>query len=214
VPLEEKQEDSALKDLDYPNCEDEEALKLRNRLTILLSYLSNNNNNTELGQYDYPNSLKIVSRILNSKAFQKILLYLLDHGAATDFILQYHTRLPRSTVKWARRELCVLRLIQPAIIARYPITRGPRTTVWMVEGALPGQIRDAVLLHQRLQSPKYRVALEVAQSLLDGYLKGKQEVTYREIVVQVKQLRLPFNTPDIAELTAQYLHEQGIRIWR
>jgi len=109
-----------------------------------------------------------------------------------------------------------MNLIEPA--TRLPKDvfgkRGPRVKVWMLEGALSGQIRDAVLLHQRLQSPKYRIALEVAQTLLDGYLKGKQEVTYREIVLQVKQMQIPFSTPDIADLTAQYLHEQGIRIWR
>jgi len=81
----------------------------------------------------------------------------------------------------------------------------------MIEGALPGQIRDTVLLHQRLQSPKYRVALEVAQTLLDQHLK---EVSYRDIVLQVKQMQIPFSTPDIAELTAQHLHEHGVKVWR
>ena len=88
--------------------------------------------------------------------------------------------------------------------------------VWMLEDALPGQVRDAVILHQRLQSPKYRIALQVAQTLLDEYISKKpiKEITYREIVLKVKRLNIPFNMRDIADLAAKYLHEQGVRIWR
>ena len=68
----------------------------------------------------------------------------------------------------------------------------------MLEDTLLGQVRASVLLHQRLKSPKLRVALEVAQTLSDEHLK---EVTYRDIVLRVKQLQIPFLTPGIAELT-------------
>lgn len=40
------------------------------------------------------------------------------------------------------------------------------------------------------------------------------EITYREIIIQVRELEIPFNVPDIAELAARYLHEKGIKVWR
>jgi hypothetical protein len=40
------------------------------------------------------------------------------------------------------------------------------------------------------------------------------EISYREIIIQVKELRIPFRTPDIADLAATYLNEKGIKVWR
>ena len=172
----------------------------------------------EIGQAHCPNILETVSRILNSRVLLRVMWYFLDHGAATDLILQHKTGLPESSVKWARRQLQAMKIIQPAIHLQKDLfsKRGPRPTVWMIEEALPGQVRDAVLLHYRLRSPKYRIALQIAQTLLDEYISKRSvnEVTYREILLQVKRLNIPFNTSDIAELTAQYLVEKGVRIWR
>ena len=65
-------------------------------------------------------------------------------------------------------------------------------------------------------SPKYRIAEEVAQTILDEYMKrhNTQEITYKEILIQIRELRMPFKTPDVAELTVQYLHDKGIKVWR
>jgi hypothetical protein len=184
-------------------------------------HLSNSSSKTiynyELDEYHLSNSLRNVGRILGSEALFKTMWYLLDHGVATSLILQYQAKLSDYMAEWAVRQLKVMGLIQPAIkTSKTSLSkRGPKEIVWMIEGALPGQIRDAILLHQRLQSPKYRLAVELAQTLLDEYTaKGKREIAYREIVLRVKELHVPFSTPDIAELTAQYLHERGVRIWR
>ena len=76
-------------------------------------------------------------------------------------------------------------------------------------------LQEAALLHMRILSPKYRVAEQVAQTILEEYLsRTAKEITYHEIVLQVKQMEIPFSMPDIAELAAQYLHEQGVRVWR
>ncbi len=65
-------------------------------------------------------------------------------------------------------------------------------------------------------SPKYRVAEEVAQRILDAYLVPRRlnEIGYREILVQIRELRIPFMSADIADLAAQYLHEKGVKVWR
>ena len=172
----------------------------------------------EIGQAHYPNILETVSRILNSRVLLKVMWYFLDHGAATDLVLAHKTGLSESSVKWARRQLQAMKIIHPAIHLQKDLfsKRGPRPTVWIIEEAMPGQVRDAVLLHYRLRSPKYRIALQVAQTLLDQYITKRRvkEITYGEVLLQVKKLKIPFNTYDIAELAAHYLHEKGVRIWR
>lgn len=183
------------------------------------NYIEEKIEDLELQQSDYRNTLiKQLSIILSSDNLRNIIFYFLDHGAATSKIFEYKLNLSESSIRWAIRRLRNMRLIVPAIQLPKDLFSkgGPRVKVWMLEEALPGQVRDAVILHQRLQSPKYRIALQVAQTLLDEYIskKPKKEITYREIVLQIKRLRIPFNTPDIADLTAQYLHEQGVRIWR
>lgn len=40
------------------------------------------------------------------------------------------------------------------------------------------------------------------------------EVGYRDIVLRVKEMKVPFNSPDVADLAAQYLHEKGTKVWR
>ena len=71
-------------------------------------------------------------------------------------------------------------------------------------------------LHYKLLSPKFRVAEEIAQTIMDDYQQsGKPlEINYRDIMGQVKSLKIPFKGPDIADLAAQYLHERGIKVWR
>ena len=93
---------------------------------------------------------------------------------------------------------------------------GPRPTVWALKDADTEEIAGALRLHYRMLSPKFMVAEEVAQTILDEYISKKnlQEISYKEIIIQVKELRIPFRTPDIADLAATYLNDKGIKVWR
>ena len=45
--------------------------------------------------------------------------------------------------------------------------------------------------------------------------RGKPtEVNYRDIVLKVKEMRIPFMGSDVANLAAQYLHDNGFKVWR
>ena len=72
----------------------------------------------------------------------------------------------------------------------------------------------ALQIHYRMLSPKFRVAEEVAQTILDEYITPHRvgKISYREIVIKVRELRIPFRAPDIAELAASYLNDLGIKI--
>lgn len=160
-----------------------------------------------------------LGEILGREDLRKILYYFLDYGAATSLILQQRLKLDDSKVYRYIGKLKNLDIIEPAV--RMPSERrsrgGPRAIVYKVPDADIVQVNDAIKLHRKLLSPKYRVAEELAQILLDEYIepRGLKEITKREILVWVKERKVLFVAGDIAELMARYLqHQRGIRVWR
>lgn len=163
------------------------------------------------------NNLEQVGKILSTRDLRKTAWHFLDYGASTALILQDRLGVSLATIYRYLTDLRAFKFIVPAIRARGESgRRGRRTNIFMVPDATPDQVNEARRLHFRLLSPKYRIAEEVAQSLLEDYLAPRQtlEITYREIILHVKELKTPFMAPDIALLAAQYLQEKGIKVWR
>lgn len=162
--------------------------------------------------------LSKIRGILGSDSTAETFAYLCLNGASTAWVLQCKLDIPESTTYRALKQLRSLGFITPAIkVSKVKGSKGgPRPTVWVLEGATTEEVARALNLHYRMISPKYKIAEEVAQSILDDYITPRQvtEITYREIIVQVKELKIPFSTPDIADLAATYLHEKGIKVWR
>lgn len=156
--------------------------------------------------------------IFTSRAVGETFLYFCLHGAATAWILQNELDLSETSAYNALKRLRSMGMLVPSIkITKIKASKGgPRPTIWALEGASAGEVSEALNLHYRMLSPKFMVAREVAQTILEEHLAPKQvmEITYREIIIKVKELRIPFKAPDIAELAAQYLHEQGVKVWR
>jgi hypothetical protein len=162
--------------------------------------------------------LSFCENVFKNSSNAQIFTYLCLHGAATTWVLQNDLDIPDATVYRVLKMLRLKKVVVPAIrVSRIKKSRGgPRPTVWALEGASKEEIAKAVSLHYRMLSPKYRVAEEVAQTILDEYIAPRQvfEISYREIVIKVKELKIPFRAPDIADLAAQYLTEQGVKVWR
>ena len=162
--------------------------------------------------------LSKVGGIFKNKSIAEVFVYLCLHGAATAWILQCQMDMSETTTYRVLRHLKSLGFIKPAIkVHKIKSSKGgPRPTVWVLEGSSTEEVSRALILHYRLLSPKYRIAEEIAQSILDDYITPRQvtEITYREIIIQVKELKVPFRAPDIADLAASYLHEKGIKVWR
>jgi len=155
--------------------------------------------------------------IFGSEATAEVFTYFCLHGSSTAWVIQCQLEMSEATAYRAIKQLRSLGVIVPALkVSKAKSRGGPRPTVWALEGASPDEVAEALRLHYRMLSPKYRIAETVAQTILDEYRKkGKpREVTYREIVIHVKELKIPFMGPDIADLAAQYLHENGIKVWR
>ena len=159
-----------------------------------------------------------LGEILRKEDLRNVLYYFLDYGAATSLILQQKLNLDDSKVYRHIGKLRNLGIIEPAV--RIPtIIRskgGPRATVYKVPDTSIDQINAATNLHRKLLSPKYRVAEELAQILLDEYITPRHvtEINYREIIVFLKERKVR-ERGDVAELVAQNLqHERGIKVWR
>jgi hypothetical protein len=125
--------------------------------------------------------------------------------------------MPEATVYRTIKRLRALNLVGPAVkVSKIQSSKGgPRPTVWSLESATGDEVATALKNHYKLLSPKYRVAEEVAQTILDQFaVKGKEEISYRDLVQQIREMKIPFKAPDIAELAAQYLGERGVKVWR
>ena len=180
--------------------------------------LLNEDNNLASTLRNIQELLSFSEKIFSSPAVAETFLYFCLHGASTAWVLQNELNQPEATVYRALKRLRSLDIVVPALkVSKVKKSKGgPRPTVWSFEGASTEEVARAMRLHYQMLSPKFRVAEDVAQTILEEYITKRQvsEISYKEIVIQVKELRIPFRTPDIADLAANYLHEKGIKVWR
>lgn len=203
----------SLKLLSKNECNFNEYVNVYRKLLLL-----NKNNNLAKTLDHLQRLLSFGEKIFSSSAVAEAFLYFCLNGASTAWVLQKELNMPEATVYRALKRLRALDIIVPALkVSKIRNSKGgPRPTVWALTGASTDEIYNALKLHFKTLSPKYRVAEEVAQTILDNYvsIRDINEISYREIMIHIKELRIPFNKPDIADLAAQYLHDKGIKVWR
>lgn len=175
-------------------------------------------NSAEIITY-IPKLLQLSYSIFSSKSASEIFLYLCEHEVTTAWLLQVQLLLPEATVYRALKQLHAFGVIKPILMLshrRKTAKGGPRPTVWGIPNCSDDNVVKAVALHYRSKSPKYRAAEKVAQDILDNYILAQQlsEISYRTILIVIKEMRIPFAMPDIADLAAQYLRERGVKVWR
>ena len=164
--------------------------------------------------------LSACGRIFSSEWMGQAFIYLCRNGATTAWLLQVQLGMPETTSHRVLKQLMAMEVVEPVIkIPRRKLSRsGPIPKVWGLRGHYtPEDVAKAINLHYRTLSPKYRMAREIAQSMLSEYIRPRhvKEISYREIVAYVKERRrVPFHSPDLADLAATYIHEQGIKVWR
>ncbi|MHA1676849.1 MAG: hypothetical protein ACTSU6_06695, partial [Candidatus Njordarchaeales archaeon] len=161
--------------------------------------------------------LAACGRIFRSEQMGQTFLYLCRHGAATGWLLQVQLGFSETGAHRVLKKLKALGIVEP--ILKVPQRRmrrsGPMPTIWGLLGCSDEEVARAVTLHYRTLSPKYRAAEKVAQTILDEFrLDQSLEVRYTDIMHRVKTMKIPYSSPDIADLAAQYLHERGIKVWR
>ena len=155
--------------------------------------------------------------IFGSKAVAEVFTYFCLHGAASAWVLQCRLKMTEPTAYRAMKTLRSLGFIQPAIKVQHQKRSrgGPRPVIYVLEGADKGSIVKALKIHNKMLSPKFRMAENIANELFAEYQEaGKLEINYSDIVRHIKKNRLPLKGSDIPELTARYLHERGMKVWR
>jgi hypothetical protein len=180
--------------------------------------LLNEKNNLSTTLKNIQELLTFSEKVFSSPSVAEVFLYFCLHGAATAWVLQNELTMAEATTYRALKRLRSMGIVVPAVKApKFSGSKGgPRPTVWSLDDASNDEVARSLKLHYNLLSPKFKVAETVAQTILDEYINKRdvEEISYKEIVIQVKELRIPFRTPDIADLAANYLHERGIKVWR
>jgi DNA-binding Lrp family transcriptional regulator len=109
-------------------------------------------------------------------------------------------------------------ILHPSLMITRPRGKkgGRRVKLFQTIEASPEQIKEALELQSRLESPKYMQAVLVAQAMLTDFpmLRAKGEVSYSEILDEVRSKRLGLSVPDVAHLVSQYLSNEGVTVWR
>jgi len=168
-------------------------------------------------------ALKLIAflkSICKSEQQAQAFFYFLEHEAATVWTLQVDLQLPEATAYRIIKSLLRAGFIEKAI--KIPKVRGsrggPRPTVYALIGGDPKKVPDAILKHSRAISPRYRVAEEIAQKLIDTWLipKRRTEYAYRELIVDVREATQLRGQPliDVTNMTAQALMKNNIKVWR
>jgi hypothetical protein len=77
-------------------------------------------------------------------------------------------------------------------------------------------VSSAVDLQRRLESPKYRQTIWVAEALLKDHpeILRSGETSIGVLLEFMKAMTLTYNRSDITQLVSKYLHERGIKVWR
>lgn len=180
--------------------------------------LLNDKNNLGTTLRNIHELLTFSEKIFSSSSVAETFLYFCVHGASTAWVLQNELSMPEATVYRALKRLRSLGIILPAVkVSKNKNSKGgPRPTIWALDGTSTEEVAGALRLHYKMLSPKYRVAEDVAQTILDEYIRRRKidEISYKEIIIQVKELHMPFRSSDIADLAARYLNDKGIKVWR
>ena len=166
---------------------------------------------------DWSKSLRILERLMrldSSPILQRVARYFLEKKASTSKILRTELELPKSTVTWALQQLTEIGFIEPVSEVRQE--RGRPAFIYATPDASEDDIKRARIRHRRISNPKYKAAERLAQTLLTEYLEKRErcEISIREILIFVREVKLPYSSADVAEIVAELLSEKGIKIWR
>jgi len=170
-------------------------------------------------------SLGLLSRLMkitSSKKTMDMFFYALRRRAFTALVCQNEME----DMAEATFYRCIKKLLQEKfVITVMRVPRGPRRrrgkggpipVIYAVLDYDPEDVVKAIKTHKRFKSPKYQEAHKVAQLILDEYINmnvPQPEIKY-VLILQVLKSRIKSVQPDLADLVARDLHEQGIKIWR
>jgi len=172
-------------------------------------------------------TLSQMKRIFASEVLGRVFFYLVEKKAFSAWDIQVHLNIPEATAYKHIKTLRSMGVLTKALKAKQRVKTwsrkhgsmkkpGPFPIIWQSQKADAEDIVEALNRHYRSLSPKYRVAEKIAQTILTDIIEKETipEIKYHEIIQIVKENKLHRELVDIADLTAQYLHEKGVKVWR
>ena len=169
----------------------------------------------------YEDNRLIVSKIrsiFRSKAVTEVFIYFCRHGAASAWVIQCRLTMPEPTVYRALRTLRSQGFLVPAlkVSSGKRSKRGRDPVIWVIEGATPKNVTEALSVHNKMLSSKFRMAEKIAKDILDEYKEAGKvlELNYSDIVRIMKVKRLKLRGRDVQEVFARYLIQNGMKVWR
>jgi len=119
--------------------------------------------------------LSLLEKIFSSHTTSEVFIYICEHKATTAWTLQIQLDLPEASSYRALNRLEEIEVIERIIkLPRYEnrhVAGGPIPTVWGLQDCNRTDIAEAVNLHYRCISPKYRLSDEIYQSTLDAVIR-------------------------------------------
>jgi hypothetical protein len=162
--------------------------------------------------------MMLLDKIFTSKSISRAFMYFCKRRAATIRLLEIELKLPTATTHRSVNSLYDMGLIDKVTkLPKQIVLGGPKPKVWGLTGFWTDEdVARCINLHYRSTSPKYLAAEEVAQEILDSYLKprGLCEIDYKDVFQKVKAKKLRWRCSDVADLTATCLSEKGVKVWR
>lgn len=128
--------------------------------------------------------------VFGSEAVAEAFLYLCSRGAVTAWLLQVQLGLSEASAYRVLKHLRSLQLVEPVLkLPRKKLKRsGPIPKIWGLVGSYTGEdVAFCIILHYR--------SLHIRPS-------RHTEVSYREILLHIKEMRFPFSTLDVVGLAA------------
>ena len=156
--------------------------------------------------------------ILARDSLRRVAFYAIDYGAVSIDILRHRLGLSEVTAWRTMNHLCEAGILYPSLMIARPRGKkgGRKVKLFQTADAMPEQVKEALELQARLESPKYLQAVQVAQAMIEDYpsIRVNGEVRYSEVLEAVKNRKLRLNVSDVASLVSKDLTEEGIRVWR
>ena len=162
--------------------------------------------------------LSLLGSIFNSESTAKAFSHFIKYGASTAWILQVQLNLSESRSYSSINTLSALGFVEEIRKFRgmERVRGGPRPKMWGLIDCSHEQVMDAIQLHIKCKSPKYRQAEVIIQSILDDYVipLGVTEMTWQQLIEKVRTFGKSYRSDDIAMLAIPILKKHGVKVWR
>jgi predicted transcriptional regulator len=198
--------------LDFFSSDDKKSrLYIKLLFDFILSYDKKKSVSPEKALRDF---FSLAEKICSSPIRREIFIYLMMNRAASALVLHHSLGIPLPSVY---REMN--RLVELGLVERIPPRRegkGRPFAVYVAFGFTADDVVETLERTRSIRTPAYSVVSRVKQLILEDHIhvRGCAEVRWREVLEVTRAHCRGFFHPDIAEIVARELIQEGVKVWR